>query len=296
MGLLSSEQEFTEVQYLLSPDFRFGLGGYPWPKLWYKRLAFGLFIVTSFLISILAGPSVALLVIPSTRTDWPGGGASLWVWGNDDSLWPSRLTNAHIGPSYCQQPNITALDSEALATLNCIWGGFSSLSEIFKQAHLGIPITFNYQDGVLNRAFSLNQHVSLNQFSGSFVYTVHLTVGIILKNAGQLWYNALINIPTSSKYYSLLNRVRDATTGYAQSWLPAVRTSCNTFDPFLYHNSNSSGLQKVCFTSPATFFALRHRTCKRQIILSSRGIARTMINNCWSRQTSPIPPSLEHSG
>lgn len=252
LGLLSSKQGFTEVRYLLSPDFRFGLGGYPWRQRWYKRLVFGLFIVTSFLISILAGPSVAVLVIPSKQTDWPGGGALLWFWGNDDSLWPSRLTNAHIGPSYCQQPDVTALDSEALTTLNCIWSGFSSLAENFKQAHLVVPIHFNYQDGVLNRVFYLNQHDW-----GNFVYTIHLTVGIILKNAGQLWYDALINIPMSSQYSSLLNRERDATTGFAQSWLPAVRTSCNIFDPFSYKNSNSSGLQKVCSTSTATFLALR---------------------------------------
>ena len=260
MGLLSSKQAFTEVQYLISPEFRFGLGGYPWRKRWRARLAFGLFVITSFVISILAGPSVAVLVIPSLRTDWPGGGASLWFWGDDNSLWPSRLTNAHTGPSQCTSPNVTTLNSEALDTLDCIWGGYSSLAEFFKQSHFVIPETFTYQDGILNRGVSL--HINgADRVGGpavpTFVYTVHLAVGIILKNAGQVWYDALTWIPESSRYYTLRYRDREATAGYAQTWLPAVRTSCEIFNPFPYNDSDSSGLQTVCCTYPATFLVLR---------------------------------------
>ena len=218
LGLLSSKQAFTEVQYLLSPEFRFGLGGYPWRKRWRARLAFGLFIIISFIISILAGPSVAVLVIPSVRTDYPGRGASLWVWGDDNSLWPSRLTNAHTGPSECALPNVTTLDSEALITLDCIWGGYSSLAEFFRQSHFIIPRTFTYQDGILNRGVSLRSN-GPDRAGGpavpAFVHTVHLTVGIILKNAGQLWYDALRQVPESSRYYTLRFRNREATTGYA---------------------------------------------------------------------------------
>ena len=68
----------------------------------------------------------------------------------------------------------------------------SPLAEIVKQAHLVIPTTFTYQDGVLNRVLSLKQ-----SGSQSFLYTALLIVGIILKNAGQLWYDALTNILTS---------------------------------------------------------------------------------------------------
>ena len=258
LGLLTSKQSFTEVQYLLSPQFRCGLAGYPWRERWRVRIAFGLFIIASFVISILAGPSVALLVIPSLRTNFPGGGASLWLWGDEDSLWPSKLTIAHTGPSQCASPNVTTLDSEALDYTYCIWGGYSALSEFFKQSHGLIPGNFTYQDGILNRDVALHPN-SADRVGGpavpSFVYTAHLAVGIMLKNAGQLWYEALLYIPESSSYYTLRYRNREATTGYAQTWLPAVRTSCIISRSI--NESHSLDLLTVCYTHPATLLVLR---------------------------------------
>ena len=67
LGILASKQQFTEVQYLLSPELRFGLAGFSRRR---KRLLFGLFILASTLISLFAGPSAALLLIPTQRSDW----------------------------------------------------------------------------------------------------------------------------------------------------------------------------------------------------------------------------------
>ena len=227
---------------------RFGLAGYPWRGRWRTRLAFAILIGTSLFLSLFVGPSVALLVIPTTRPNWSGGGASVWLWGDNDSLWPSRLTNAHIGPSHCVAPSAENLTSEGFGTQDCIWSGFSPLLEFFKQAHLDFPTSFNYHDGIVGHDLVISPN---EPPSPTFVYTIHLATGVILSNAAQLWYNALLVIPQSSRYHSLLYRERDATTGYAQNWAPAVRTSCNIIEPYLYNHSNSSSLQKVCSNCPA---------------------------------------------
>ena len=215
------------------------------------------------------GPSVAILVIPTTRPNWPGGGASLWLWGDNNSLWPSKLTNAHISSSYCVSPDADTLGSEGLSTQDCIWSGFSPLLEFFKQAHLDLPTFFNYHDGIVSHNLVISPKEPPSQ---TFVYTIHLATGVILSNAAQLWYKAMTAIPKRSRYHSLAYRDRDATTGYAQEWLPVVRTSCNIIEPFLYNQSNNSGLQKVCSTYSASSisFRLRQRRWMEQGIPSSQ--------------------------
>ena len=141
------------------------------------------------------GPSVAILVIPTTRPNWPGGGASLWLWGDNNSLWPSKLTNAHIGSSYCVSPDADTLGLEGLSTQDCIWSGFSPLLEFFKQAHLDLPTFFNYHDGIVSHNLVISPKEPPSQ---TFVYTIHLATGVILSNAAQLWYKAMTAIPNGA--------------------------------------------------------------------------------------------------
>ena len=242
MGLVSSKQRFTEVQYLFSPEFRFGLAGYPWRGRWRTRLVFAFLIITSLLLSLFAGPSVALLVIPTARTDWPGGDASLWLWGDDDSLWPSRLTRAHIGPPHCVSPDANTLISEGFGTQDCIWTGFSPLLEFFRQAHLVFPTSFSYRDGIVSRDLSINVK---SPPEPSSAYTIHLATGVILENAAHLWYNALTAIPKKDRYHTLAYRDREATTAYAKSWFPAVRASCDITELLVHNRSGRSGLHMV---------------------------------------------------
>ena len=83
LGILASKQRFTEMQYFLSPEFRFGLAGFARRR---DRVLLGIFILTSSLISLFAGPSAALLLVPTKRSDWPAGGASFSLAGDRNSL------------------------------------------------------------------------------------------------------------------------------------------------------------------------------------------------------------------
>ncbi|KAI4109389.1 MAG: hypothetical protein L6R37_000546 [Teloschistes peruensis] len=150
LGLLTSKQQFSQIQYLFSPELRFGLSSLSRIKL----LAFGLFIVTSAVISLFAGPSAALLLIPEHRSGWPAGGVSMWLAGDDDVLWPSRLTYSDIGGPHCVSPSHELLLSENLSHVDCVWAGLSPIAELYKQAHF-TPVSLSIRDGVVNRDFSL---------------------------------------------------------------------------------------------------------------------------------------------
>ena len=150
LGILASKQQFTEMEYLISPEFRFGLAGFARRR---KRLLFGLSILTSSLISLFAGPSAALLLIPTQRSNWPAGGASFWLAGDDNSLWPSKLTTSSIGGPDCAYASMQELSTGSLNFSGCIWAGYSLLAEAFQQRHFSSGIDLIVDDGVLKRDY-----------------------------------------------------------------------------------------------------------------------------------------------
>ena len=239
LGILASKQQFTELEYLISPEFRFGLAGFARRR---KRLKFGLFILACSLISLFAGPSAALLLIPPLHSDWPAGGASFWLAGDDDSLWPSKLTASSTGEPDCGYPSMETLSTEALNYSGCIWAGYSSLAESFKQKHFDNEFDLIIDDGVLKRDFVIRPK---GEVAETWVLAIHMAVGVLSKNVAGAWYQALQGISVSSWHHTLRYRTRNETLGSVQSWVPAVRTDCAKTSSLLY---NSSGLQlEVCY-------------------------------------------------
>ena len=238
LGIISSKQRFTELAYLLSPEFRFGLAGFARRR---KRLLVGLLILASSLISLFAGPSAALLLIPTLHSDWPAGGASFWLAGDDDSLWPSKLTASSIGGSSCKRPDLQRLTTEALNSSGCIWAGHSSLAEAFKQRHFDSDIDLIVDDGVLKRDFTIR---SKDEVAETWVLAIHLAVGVLTRNVAEAWYQALQGISLSSWHRTLRYRIYNETIASVQTWIPAVRADCGLYESFFF---NSSDLQlTVC--------------------------------------------------
>ena len=231
LGILASKQEFTELKYLLSPEFRFGLGGFAHRR---KRTLFCLLILTSSLISLFAGPSAALLLLPTQRSNWPAGGASFWLAGDEDSLWPSNLTASSTGGSDCEDPSMQSLITELTNTSGCIWAGYSSLAEAFKQRHFGVDIDLVVNDGVLKREFLIRSSAEVAE---TWVLSVHMAVRVLSKNVAEAWYSALKGISVSSWHHTLRYRIFNQTIGSVQSWVPAVRTHCAITDSVFYNNS-----------------------------------------------------------
>lgn len=233
LGILASKQQFTEMQYLISPEFRFGLAGFARRR---KRLLFGLFILASSLISLFAGPSAALLLIPTQRSNWPAGGASFWLAGDDESLWPSKLTASSLGDSDCEYTSMQRLSTEALNSSACVWAGYSSLAEAFKQRHFADEVDLIVDDGVLKRDFVIR---SKGEVAETWVLAIHMAVGVLSKNVAAAWYDALKGIAPSSWHYTLRYRIFNETTGSVQSWVPVVRADCAVTDSLFWNSSGS---------------------------------------------------------
>lgn len=229
LGLLTSKQQFSQIQYLFSPELRFGLSSLSRIKL----LAFGLFIVTSAVISLFAGPSAALLLIPEHRSGWPAGGVSMWLAGDDDVLWPSRLTYSDIGGPHCVSPSHELLLSENLSHVDCVWAGLSPIAELYKQAHF-TPVSLSIRDGVVNRDFSLGY---LSVDPETWASAPHLAVSRMSNLASRLWFSELLSVPYHSKYHTMRWRTMGETVASLQAWAPAVRTTCAVFDSFTYNDS-----------------------------------------------------------
>lgn len=232
LGILASKQQFTELQYLTSPEFRFGLAGFARRR---ERLLLGLLILTSTLISLFAGPSAALLLLPTQRSDWPAGGASFWLTGDDESLWPSKLTISSIGGHDCAYPSMQRLSTEASNSSGCVWAGYSSLAEAFKQRHFSNENDLLVDDGVLKRDFVTR---SSAQLAETWVLTIHMAVGVFSRNVANAWYLALQGIPPSSWHHTLRYRIHNETVGSVQSWVPAVRVDCDSYDVQTYNGSH----------------------------------------------------------
>ena len=246
LGLLSLNKRFVEIQYLISAEFRFGLAGIcPW----YKWLAYGALAIGSTLISLFAGPSTALLLIPERRGDWPAGGASISLPGTEDEFWPSSLFGNATGGPHCAFPTPQKLILGAPED-DCIWAGASPIGERFKESRYTGVTELPSNDRVLSREWGAGFRAVGVGTEGpnpeTWVSAVQLAVGLMLKNAGQVWFQALLSVPTSNKYEPLRWRSQGGTNGVAESWIPIVRTSCDS-NPFL---QNSSTVQRVSIFDP----------------------------------------------
>lgn len=115
------------------------------------------------------------------------------------------------------------LSSDHLNISGCIWGGYQSIVESLKDAHLNGEVNMVLKDGILKRDFYI---FLTNARTTLWVFASHLTVGIFSQNVGSAWLQTIYNLPTSLKY-----RIQNQTWAYVESWVPAVRTACNLYDP-----------------------------------------------------------------
>lgn len=214
LGLLSLKLRFMELQYLTSSEFRLGIFSLS-PR--FKLFTYCSLVIVSTLISLFAGPATALLLIPDRHGTWPTGGASVWLTGGEDQLRPSRLSGSVNGGPRCSSPTPQKLTLEAVEYADCVWAGLSLIAERFKEAHYTGGADFSINDNVLRREYGIDSKVWSPE---TRVSAVHLATGLMLKSAGQIWFEALLSVPSSSKCHPLRWRSQGGTTGYAVGWAP----------------------------------------------------------------------------
>ena len=134
------------------------------------------------------------------------------------------------------------MSDEALNSAGCIWAGYSSIAEAFKQRHLNPEVDLIIDDGILKRNFVLRTR---GEVAETWVLAIHMAVGVLSKNVANAWYDALKGISVSSWHHTLRYRIKNETVGSVESLVPAVRVDCNRIDS-LFYNDSGSGLE-VCF-------------------------------------------------
>lgn len=224
-GMLTAKSLFVDASYLASTDFRMGISGVTRKS---SRAFLALLITTCSAVSLLAGPSSALLLIPRRYDNWGAGGATFHLSGTNDTLWPSQLDGQSIGGAHCQSPSESDLSAQRLDHSSCIWSGYQPLSQWWVSTHLGvtkpqIPI----QDGKIGRVINLGWYPALS-VAAFGVSVAPCTYAELLSAA---WRYAILNAPIAlstpiSKYSNLQYRARDGTTTSMDSQLPVVHTTC----------------------------------------------------------------------
>ena len=228
LGILAAKTLFVDVTFLLSPDFRNGISGLDRKK---KRLFLGLFITVCSILALLAGPSSALLLIPQVYDDWPAGGATFYMVGSNQTMWPSQLNAQSIGGAHCQSPTASDLSLQQLNMSSCVWSGYESILQWFESSHLADNLnTVLIQDGSVERNILL-----LYYTLGAAAFGVTVAPCIYAEVLAELWKTAIFHAPSAkpnslSKSANLQYRSRDGTTASINSELPVVRTTCLTND------------------------------------------------------------------
>lgn len=230
LGLLFAKARFVDITYLLSSDFRAGCLGFR--NIW-ARVAFGVLLVLASLIALFAGPSAAVLMIPSVYLSWPAGGADFWLNGD---LFPVKYDIDLVRNGTCTAvfTNTTLLHSTDWKYADCPWAGFPFLKDYFSQKFLGSTGTLSYEYGTFRQ--TLNVTTSYGRYSTDQMRTwaiaSNMVLGAFSRVIAEKWHLAIVNTKTSSPRLRNLQSSND-TTLKVQSLIPLVRTQC-FIDPFSY--------------------------------------------------------------
>jgi hypothetical protein len=220
LGIITAKTRFVDAMYLITPEFRWGISGVPgWRRIW-----LGLLIALCSGLSLLAGPSAALLLIPQRFTDWSAGGATYRIVGSSHLVWPQTLNADFIGGKHCRLPTEGLLFREPANHSSCIWIGHQSLKQSWQR--LGIS-QLSTREGGLSRDMSIQYYThSAAAFSVSLATC---TAGDVLSS---LWWNAVLTTEQSRFYKNSRLRFRDrgATVAKVKTEMPVVRVSCTAND------------------------------------------------------------------
>jgi hypothetical protein len=230
LGLITSHARFGDISFLLSHDFRAGVKGFKHKA---TGSLFGALIISCTLVAIFAGPSTALLLIPTYYTAWPGGGTSLWLNGDFQpgildvsQSWDPRCTSlAH---------NISLLNDSDTSLSSCPWAGFKYLSDGLIQSVFNMgDRKYFYTDGISTRDFDLSAGLSTNESRHDavrvFAVGNNIAAGAFALFIADIWCTAMWNAPQAAPGHRLANlhkRARGETIGSMEGPLPAVRTQC----------------------------------------------------------------------
>ena len=224
LGMITAETSFTKIKYFFSSRFWCGVRGLS--ERWY-RWFIAIWIIVSGVIVALAGPSTAVLVLPTMRSAWPAGAAFFHMVGNSTTLFPLTLNSEFDGGTLCRSPSTANLQAPLPPYLVCPWGGYSTLLSVYTQwgddlmVYPGNPISFyEYEQprqiiqhirapGNTPESWATGSQPGINLWSGS--------ISIAWKGATAV---------TKSSLSAANFKFGSTATTHVPALLPAVRTVC----------------------------------------------------------------------
>jgi hypothetical protein len=242
LGVLTAKTQFMDVLYLVSPDFRHGICGITG----HKRALLGLFIFICTVISLLAGPSSALLLIPDTYDqDWQAGGAQFQIQGNHDDVWPIQLDDSNIGGEHCQLSEDGDKDrplQPKIEEASCIWAGYEAMGQWWTTSPPSnkkvsqMPM----QDGAIRKMIDFHwPNLGKDDNNTAGAITVPLAPCTYSDVLGDLWLDVALATPGAqggllSKFRNYKYRDRVGSKITIPSEMPVVWTTCLTNDLVTY--------------------------------------------------------------
>ncbi|CAN9099645.1 unnamed protein product [Alternaria sp. RS040] len=239
LGLLTAKFRFIDISYLVSHDFRAGTLGFKSLRL---RLSFMLPIGTSALISVFAGPSTALLLIPTWHEAWPAGSSKFWINGD---LQPSMVDRSSSWDPICSDPTMITGQTSSInsSVASCIWAGYPYLAEAFRQRATSGERTLSYSDGSFRRDITLNWGVPDSDTPSVWLdtarvaaYASNLAIGAFSQYMSQEWCTALFHARETGAGKLLSNlryRAFNSTKGSVKGQVPVTRAQCFEADSYL---------------------------------------------------------------
>ncbi|KAL1860254.1 hypothetical protein Daus18300_009308 [Diaporthe australafricana] len=219
LGILAAKTRFVDATFITSPDFRCGIRGLPRRKAWFV----GILIFLCSILALLSGPSSALLMLPQRHDDWPAGGATYFLVGTNESIWPSQLDKEAIGGVHCQTPSQGALEMQLLNMSSCVWAGYPSILQFFQSKHFNYKYsTITIQDGLVVRDMVIRDE---------WAFAVHAPTCLYSEALSAIWYSAMFYAPSATpgsleKFANLQYRQRGGNVMTLPSLVPVVRTTC----------------------------------------------------------------------
>jgi hypothetical protein len=191
-----------------------------------------LVIALGCLLALFAGPSVALLLMPSFTDGWYAGGTSFYLIGTDDEIYPNRFDSRHTGGEACRNVSSSVLSSALLNMSSCIWNGYTQLSEGLKDRKFDWQSNVTLNDGIVKRQILRQQ--SIATASETWAVGVHLPTAMFSRAIADEW-NVAIRWSTAAKSWRFSRYIRAVDgqgTATVSTWIPAVRVACFRFPSF----------------------------------------------------------------
>ena len=224
LGIITAEISFTTIKYFFSSKFWCGVRGLS--KRW-QRWCITIWIIVSGIIVALAGPSAAVLVLPTMRSAWPAGAAFFYMVGNSSTLFPLTLNNESDGGTLCHSPSIANLKAPLPNYLGCPWAGYSTLLSVYMQwgddlmVYPGNPISFYEYE----QPRQIIQHIRApGNTPESWATGSQPAINLWCGSLSVAWYGAKSNVNSLSSAANF--KFGSAVTTHVPAMLPTVRTVC----------------------------------------------------------------------